>query len=185
MISKGILSKIHVAKAQLGMTDEDYRAMLSRVAGVRSAKSLDNRKASRVLTELRRLGFTDSNQGRRPHNLETMPPMATKIEALLTDMKLPWAYADGLGRQMFGVERAAWLRQPDQLRAMLAALMVEQEKRQLMGRVYTLCGELGVSGPDYVEGMMELPSNWTRQRPTLKAVIHAMEGLLAAREAQA
>ncbi|MCO2667365.1 regulatory protein GemA, partial [Pseudomonas aeruginosa] len=32
------LAKIHIAKAQLGMDDDTYRALLARVAGVRSAK---------------------------------------------------------------------------------------------------------------------------------------------------
>lgn len=38
------LAKIHIAKAQLGMDDDTYRALLARVAGVRSAKDLGPRQ---------------------------------------------------------------------------------------------------------------------------------------------
>lgn len=48
---------IHVAKSQLAMADEDYRAMLSRVAGVHSSKDLDELTFDRVMAELERLGF--------------------------------------------------------------------------------------------------------------------------------
>ena len=57
MISKGKLAQIHIAKAQLGLTDEDYRAILARKAGVSSAKELTNKTVGGVMYEFRRLGF--------------------------------------------------------------------------------------------------------------------------------
>lgn len=57
MISKGKLAQIHIAKAQLGLSDEDYRAILARTAGVSSAKELTNRTVGGVMHEFRRLGF--------------------------------------------------------------------------------------------------------------------------------
>ena len=57
MITSKQKALIHVAKAQLGMEDEDYRAMLARVAGVASSAQLDAAGFERVTAELERLGF--------------------------------------------------------------------------------------------------------------------------------
>lgn len=51
------LAKIHIARKELAMEDEDYRALLQRVAGVASSRDLDAGGLDRVLAELRRLGF--------------------------------------------------------------------------------------------------------------------------------
>jgi phage gp16-like protein len=50
-----------------------------------------------------------------------------KIKALLTVMKLPDSYADGIARQMWGVDRVEWCR-PDQLKGVIAALVRRQKK---------------------------------------------------------
>lgn len=61
---------LHVAKAQLGLSDEDWRDLLMRVDRVASSKDLDRYGFDRVLAELERLGFqntatTDSFGSRR------------------------------------------------------------------------------------------------------------------------
>ena len=53
--------------------------------------------------------------------------MTAKIEAILTELKLEWSYADGIAKQMFGIERVAWL-DPDQLFKVMAALIYRQWK---------------------------------------------------------
>ncbi len=59
-----------MAKAQLYMADDDYRALLLRTAGVRSAADLDDRGFEAVMAELERLGFRSikgrARAGRRP-----------------------------------------------------------------------------------------------------------------------
>lgn len=54
---KSKLAQIHIAKAQLAMDDDSYRAMLKRVAGADSAKELPDWKLDNVIKELKRLGF--------------------------------------------------------------------------------------------------------------------------------
>jgi hypothetical protein len=51
------LAAIHVAKKQLGLEDDDYRAILARVTGKSSARDLDEAGRGKVLAEFRRLGF--------------------------------------------------------------------------------------------------------------------------------
>lgn len=133
MPKQSLLAKIHIARHQLAMDDEAYRALLTRVAGVSSSRNLSDAKATAVLNEFQRLGWnakrTPKSKG-KPHNFGTsMPEMITKVEALLADMDLPWAYADGIAKQMFGIQRVAWVRDPKQLKAIIAALYNVQKKR--------------------------------------------------------
>lgn len=187
MIQRATLSKIHIAKQQLGMDDTTYRAVLARVCGVHSAKELNDRQASMLLGEFKRLGWqpkpAKKTQG-KPKNFSVMPNQIAKIEALLADMKLPWAYADALAKHMFKVDRVAWIRKSDQLKALVAALHVEQEKRLLLEAVESLCKQLGIAGPDRLAGLEELPNDWERKRPVLKAVIEALRSAINAQEAK-
>lgn len=183
-INKGTLSKIHIAKQQLAMDDDIYRGLLARVAGVRSAKELNDRQAGAVLREFERLGFKPLPSKRtkgKPHNFNQLPGEVAKIEAQLADMKLSWSYADSIAKQMFGIPKVAWLKKPEQFQAVLAALHVEQEKRSLLVQVEELCKELGVTGPEMVAGLEQLPKGWQRQRPILKALVEALHSAAIAR----
>jgi phage gp16-like protein len=51
------LALIHLAKQQLGLDDDTYRALLENVAGVRSARELDGAGRAAVLARLRVHGF--------------------------------------------------------------------------------------------------------------------------------
>ncbi|MDO9625162.1 MAG: regulatory protein GemA [Pseudomonas sp.] len=119
------LAKIHVAKAQLGLDDETYRALLARIAGVRSAKDLNTRQIGAVLAEFERLGFKPlptKKAGRKaPKAAPDKAAMIVKIEAYLAEAKRPWAYADAMALRMFKVERVEWC-DGDQLRRLIAAL---------------------------------------------------------------
>lgn len=183
-ISKAILSKIHIAKQQLAMDDDIYRGLLARVAGVRSAKELNERQAGAVLREFERLGFKPLPSKRtkgKPHNFNQLPGEIEVIEAQLADMKLSWSYADSIAKQMFGIPKVAWLKRPEQFKAVLAALHVEQEKRGFLEQVETLCQELGVTGPEMVAGLEQLPKGWQRQRPILKLLVETLSAIAFAR----
>lgn len=167
------LAPIHCAKRDLGMDDDSYRALLQRLAGVRSARDLSPRAAGRVLDEFRRLGWVDKRQGRgQPHNFSTLPNRVRKIQAQLADMGLSWSYADGIARQMYQIQRVAWLRRPDQLDAVIAALHREQVKR-LAEQVHERMADLGVCPADLVPG--SLPDNWDRNLRLLRMVSLAMD----------
>lgn len=178
------LAAIHAGKRALKMDNDVYRDMLARVsasqgAAVRSSALLNEAQIRAVITELIRLGgLTPPNKAKgKPHNFNSpsMPEMITKIEALLADMKLPWSYADAIAMQQFKIEKVAWCRKQDQLRSLIAALHVEQEKRQLLNAVEELCVRVGISIAD-VEGRYGLRKGWTRNRTALKRVIDAMLG---------
>lgn len=51
------LAKIHVAKKQLALEEESYRAILERATGKSSARDMTEAERGRVLAEFERLGF--------------------------------------------------------------------------------------------------------------------------------
>ena len=131
MISNGKLAQIHIAKAQLGLSDDEYRAILARTAGVESAKQLTNRNVGNVLNEFRRLGFVpkpSKRAGRQaPRPPATRGRVMAKIEAMLTHAGRPWAYADGMAKRMFQVERVDWL-EDDQLQRLMQAMIIDAKR---------------------------------------------------------
>ena len=56
---------INIAKSQLDMAEDDYRAMLVRVTGQNSLRVMTERQKLTVLDELKRLGFRVKSGGRK------------------------------------------------------------------------------------------------------------------------
>lgn len=174
------LAAIHAAKKTLDLDNETYRDLLERVSAtkgspVRSAAQLSEAQLHAVLDEFKRLGGlkpSPKTKG-KPHNFAhpAMPEMITKVEALLADMKLPWSYADAIALRQFRIQRVAWCRKEDQLRAIIAALHVEQEKRELLADIERVCGRAGMS-LEQLEVRYGLGGvrNWRRNREALKAI---------------
>jgi len=67
----------------------------------------------------------------RPANMDDQDrgKLLKKIEALLAEAGRPWAYADGIARKMFRVDKIAWCRAGD-LHKIVAALMIDQRRRK-------------------------------------------------------
>jgi phage gp16-like protein len=124
------LAKIHVAKKELALSDEDYRALLWSVARVRSAGQLDSAGRHRVIEHMVSRGFKPRAKGRtRPAASREL--MVAKIRALLINDAggpLPDTYADAIARQMFKVERFEWCT-PEQLHKIVQALEVKKRDR--------------------------------------------------------
>jgi len=127
------LAKIHIAKAQLGMDDDSYRAFLKRVAGVSSSKQLNPKQLGLVLFELEKLGFkptASKKAGRaRPRLPESRQKILAKIEALLSEAGRPFAYADGMAQQMFKRQRLEWLTD-NELYKLMQALIIDANRRK-------------------------------------------------------
>lgn len=90
MLSAGQLALLRVAKAQLGLSDQDYRAELERHGGSASATALDARGFEAVLNRFRQLGFVTE---RRQHGYGDRLGMAT--DAQLDLIRRLWAEASG------------------------------------------------------------------------------------------
>jgi phage gp16-like protein len=128
------LSRIHIAKKQLGLSDEEYCVILLNHGGAESSKDLDHAGRKRVLDYFVFRGFKPvaSGKTKRPTRPTPSPDklkLVRRIRAQLISLdRLPDAYADGVATQMFGVEFYEWAT-PAQLHAISAALGVQQRKK--------------------------------------------------------
>lgn len=121
------LAAIHIGAQQIGMGDDGYRDMLWAVARVRSAKDLDDAGRKHVLDHLRACGARFKRNG-RTQPAEGKAGLVGKIRAMLEQAQRPDAYADGMAKRMFHVERFEWCTE-DQLRRLVAALNYDAKRR--------------------------------------------------------
>ncbi|MDT8428513.1 MAG: regulatory protein GemA [Pseudomonadales bacterium] len=174
------LARIHMGATALGMDTSDpdpgsaYRSMLFTLARVSSARDLDAGGRRAVLEHLRAMGWSGGKRRGsypgRPHNINS-EPMLQKIEAILAELKAPWSYADGIARRQCGIARAAWLRTTEDLRAVLMALLAEQQKRQLLAALDENLLHLGKTREQLEAEMPGLRKGWARRVPDLRAAL--------------
>lgn len=146
---KALLAKIHVAKKQLGLTEEEYRALLDGHFGAASAADLGLTDLKRLVLVMADYGFKPSKGHARrgatrkktiPATLEQddlgREPLMKKIEAQLAEKgraegtDVPWGYAVAiLKRQSGGVTRCFEHATPEQLRKVIAALTYDAKRK--------------------------------------------------------
>lgn len=131
------LSKIHIAKKQLNLSEDEYRAILLGRGGAASSKELDHEGRQRVLAYLATRGFkpkasAKTKRPKRPTPSALALPLVKRIRAQLISLgRLPDAYADGIANQMLqkdAPEFYEWCHPPD-LRRISQALGIEQERK--------------------------------------------------------
>ncbi|SDU27203.1 regulatory protein GemA [Desulfobacula phenolica] len=131
MIDNGKKAVIHIAKAQVGMSNEEYRDLLSSV-GVASSVDLDNKTFGQVMSRFEQLGFRTTSKTRSKRKVGNLPKgkkqLMKKLEAIILDMDLTWAYVDGIAKKRFKVDAAQWLDGEDLFK--LVQMMVIHQKRQ-------------------------------------------------------
>jgi phage gp16-like protein len=116
MISNAKKAVIHIAKAQVGMTDQEYRALLGSV-DVESSVDLTNKSFNQVMRQFKKLGFKTTSKTRLKRKTSGLPKskkaLMKKLEAIILDMNLTWAYVDSIAKKRFQVDRAQWLKPPE------------------------------------------------------------------------
>lgn len=121
------LAMIHVAIKQLGLDRTTYENMLWTVARVRSAADLDDAGRRAVIEHLKARGFKVRGKGRSTPATDKEKLIA-KIRAQLGAADRVDAYADGMARKMFHVDRFEWC-DPEQLRKIVTALTYDARRR--------------------------------------------------------
>ena len=66
---RGLLAKVHVARKALAMEDDDYRALLERTTGHRSAKDCDDLQLRAAVATLEGLGFRSAGGATKRRDL--------------------------------------------------------------------------------------------------------------------
>ena len=111
---RSMIAKVHIAKAQLGLNDDDYRAVLLRVGGALSAADLSDAKLADVIAEFSRKGFTA--KARKPGKPRPADhPVALKARAMwislhqLGEIDNPSEAAlEAFACRQLGVDRFQW-----------------------------------------------------------------------------
>ena len=112
---RSMIGKIKVAQKQLGLIDDDYRAILIRVAGVTSCADANVDQLEAIINELKRLGFVPlpPKSGRKAPIASS--PSARKARALWISLYQLDAIAtkdekslEAFGRRQLKVDRLAW-----------------------------------------------------------------------------
>ncbi len=145
------LAKIHIAKKQLGWTEQEYRDQMFAVCRVRSSKDLDRHGRARFLKHLQSAGFKPSKpNGKtrgRPHNMSRSDTLK-KIEALLAEAGRPWSYADQVAANVTKPKKdRITFCGPADLHKVLVALELDA-RRRLVKQIQDLLDYLHLSWAD-------------------------------------
>lgn len=127
---------IHTVKSALGLSDDDYRAVLAG-HGVSSSKDMNTVEAAKLLADLEskaatagvwKQGGAPRKKGQRPRNIQgNRRGQLLKIEALLTVGGKSWNYCDAIAKRICKVDKVAWV--PDhQLYKIIAALRMQAQR---------------------------------------------------------
>lgn len=113
---RAMIAKVHIAKSQLGLTDDDYRAVLFRVSGHSSASQMSNAQLQDVIADFERRGFTARAKGGKPRPADH--PMARKARAMwislhhLGVVANPSEHAlEAFATRQLGCDRLQWANQ--------------------------------------------------------------------------
>jgi len=125
VIPRAKIALVHVAKHQVGMTDDEYRALLAEF-GVSSSKELRSAQLSGVMQRFKALGFVPRRRFKTPP--ESKKLLTAKVEKLVSVLDLTHGYVDAMARHMFGVDAWRWL-DAHQLHKLVAALEIHKRRR--------------------------------------------------------
>ena len=126
---QALIAKIHIAKNQLAMDDDTYRAVLMRITRKTSCKDCTNFQLAGVVREMERLGFGDKRpQWQLPPASSDCEKMMKKVQALLISNGWDFNYANAIAFRMYKKKRVQWL-DSQQLHCVIAALQKAADKK--------------------------------------------------------
>lgn len=129
------LAKIHIAKKQLRLDDETYRAVLLKLTGKTSSKDLNASERGTILDYFKANGWQGKTHANRPNSIDSTSPHARtrqlkKIEALLTDAKRDWSYLTATLLQRLTQKQALEFCDSYELSKVIAALAIDAKRRK-------------------------------------------------------
>ena len=125
------LARIHLAKKELGLEDDAYRALLQGVTKKASAADLTARERWAVLKEMGRLGARSAQPRRYPGRPAIVQAgkaaLIGKVEAFLAEARRPWSYVNAIAWRMFRKNLVQDC-DADELRRIVAALNYDAKR---------------------------------------------------------
>ncbi|EBM0565246.1 regulatory protein GemA [Salmonella enterica] len=130
-VAKRLIGAIKAGQSFLGWDDATYRGVLCRLTGKRSSTKCSIRELKDVKEYMHSQGYprkAPKGKGRRPNVANRRKAILSKIEALLAEGGLSWAYAEGIASHMYKQHVIEWL-DDDQLHGVMVAL-TQRARRQ-------------------------------------------------------
>ncbi len=130
---RSLLAQVHIARKDMGLDEDTYRALLRRITGQHSAAAVDDAGLRQVLREMRRLGWRPAARQRtgragRKWRAASPYPHVRKVFAVWGELKRRGIWRDprrtslaAFVRRMTGVDDPDWLTAP-QARLVIEAL---------------------------------------------------------------
>jgi phage gp16-like protein len=132
MITNKQKALIHVAKTKTGLSDDEYRDLLSSF-GAQSSVDLSPDDFEAVMRHFKTIGFQSSSKYRR--SPQSKQRLMAKIAAIRAELGLTEAYIDGMVHRMFKgadnlpIASHRWLN-AGQLHKLVAALTYHQRRQK-------------------------------------------------------
>ena len=161
------LAMMHVAKRDLGLDDDTYRAVLVRVTGKRSSKDMTDRERQAVLDEFVRQGFKPGSKSSGKAGKALSGPYAKKAQALWIALWNLGAVEDKRDSALLafvcrqtGIERTEWILDAKDGRAIIEALKSWCAREGVDW-------EVGTMAPDHARrnGFQIALAQWEKRRP--------------------
>lgn len=109
---RALIAQVHVARKALALEEDDYRAVLERVTGHRSAKACSDRELREAVAGFERLGFRPSGNRRRivggNQTVRKARAMWISLYQLGAIEDATDAALERFGRRQLKVERLQW-----------------------------------------------------------------------------
>lgn len=113
-MKKGLLAKVHIGKADVALTDEEWRALILEISQNRtqSTKELKLFELENLLERLRGLGFQPLNKkptSKQQEEAEANFRIDKQIKNLLKTLNLPRNYLAAMAKNMFSIQNLDYL----------------------------------------------------------------------------
>ncbi|EAZ0410041.1 regulatory protein GemA [Salmonella enterica subsp. enterica serovar Oranienburg] len=134
-VAKRLIGAIKAGQSFLGWDDATYRGVLYRLTGKRSSTTCSIRELEDVKEYMHSQGYprkAPKGKGRRPNVAMCRKAMLAKIEALLAEGGLSWAYAEGIAAHMYKQRVIEWL-DDEQLHGVMVALIKQAHRKGRSG----------------------------------------------------
>jgi len=128
-----LVAKVQIAKKQMSMADDDYRAILLRITGLHSSAKCSDAQLVSVIAEFRRLGWSDPNK-------HSDDPQIRMVHALWADLG-PFLTTPGKGGLRAYCYRMTRVQDPEWLDGKQANIVIEGLKSWLARAQATARGQ--------------------------------------------
>lgn len=123
---RGLLAKIHVAKSQMGLSDEYYEAMLT-AAKVKSAAEMTIRQLENFVRLLKHHGWQARKSLKAKPEDAQLTALRDRVREEAVNLGNGEARLPGLVKRICGVDRLEWCRSVEKLERLLAVMGKLQE----------------------------------------------------------